>query len=249
MKSFELSNASGLSSSASKKMAVMQPYFLPHIQYFQLISAVDTFVIYDDVHFINRGWINRNRILLKGVPHMFTLPLQAASQNKLICEIPLSNDNLWRTKILRTVALQYKKAPYYSSVMPLLEKIFWYQATYLNEFILSSLKEVVQYIGLKTVIKPTSRIYKNSHLQAQTRILDICKSECAQIYVNTSGGRNLYDSDVFIGNGIQLKFLSSQPTKYHQNQAEFIGSLSIIDVLMFNELEVIRSMLKDYELL
>ena len=249
MKFSELSNASEQSSSPSKKLAIMQPYFLPHIQYFQLISAVDTFVIYDDVHFINRGWINRNRILLKGVPYMFTIPLQAASQNKLICEIQLSNYNLWQTKALRTLALQYKKAPCYSSVMPLLEKIFRYQATHLTEFILSSLKEVVQYIGLKTVIKPTSRIYENSHLHAQTRILDICKSEYAQIYINTSGGRNLYDSDVFIENGIQLKFLSSQPSKYHQNQAEFIGSLSIIDVLMFNELEVIRSMLKDYKLL
>ena len=74
-------------------LAIMQPYFFPYIGYLQLINAVDRFVILDDVNFINKGWINRNRILLNGAPHLFTLPLIKAIQNKLISEIEILHDD------------------------------------------------------------------------------------------------------------------------------------------------------------
>lgn len=232
-----------------KKLAIMQPYFLPHLGYFQLIAAVDKLVIYDDVNFINGGWINRNRILLNGAPYMFTVPLQAASQNRLICELRLAQDSHWRDKTLRTITLHYKKAPSYLAVMPMLERVFQYPTTRLDAFILHSLVEVTRYIGLGTAIQPTSQAYDNRHLRGQARILDICKVEGAQVYVNTPGGRNLYDSETFEANGIQLKFLESNPIVYDQKQEKFIGSLSMIDVLMFNDLQAIQKMVREYELL
>jgi len=70
------------------RIAIMQPYVFPFIGYFQLISAVDKFVLYDDVNYINRGWINRNNLLVNGVPYLFSIPLKHASQNRLI------NDNI-----------------------------------------------------------------------------------------------------------------------------------------------------------
>ncbi|QTN30585.1 WbqC family protein [Rhodoferax sp. AJA081-3] len=228
---------------SGKRLAIMQPYFLPHLGYFQLIAAVDKLVIYDDVNFINAGWINRNRILLNGAPHMFTVPLQAASQNKLIHEIGLAQDDRWRDKTLRTIALHYKKAPRYLEVMPMLERIFKYPVTRLDTFILHSLEEVMRYVGLRTVIQPSSQIYGNRELRGQARILDICKIEGAQVYVNTPGGRDLYDCETFKANGIQLKFLGSKPIVYDQKQGEFFGSLSVIDVLMFNDLQAIQKML------
>ena len=84
------------------KLAIMQPYFLPYLGYFQLMAAVDKFVIYDDVRFINRGWINRNRILVKGRDHLFTVPLRGASQNRNINEIAVVAEKSWREKLLRT---------------------------------------------------------------------------------------------------------------------------------------------------
>ncbi len=70
----------------TRKVAIMQPYFFPYIGYFQLINAVDTFVIYDDVNYIKKGWINRNKILLNGKEKRINLQIAGASQNKLINE-------------------------------------------------------------------------------------------------------------------------------------------------------------------
>jgi hypothetical protein len=80
------------------KIAIMQPYLFPYIGYFQMINTVDHFVFYDDVNFINRGWINRNRILVNGKDTFITVPLIKASQNKKINEINLFFDEKMKKK-------------------------------------------------------------------------------------------------------------------------------------------------------
>ena len=82
--------------------AIMQPYLFPYIGYFQMIHSVDIFVFYDDVNFINRGWINRNRILINSEPKFITMELLKASQNKLINEIEIGNN---QKKILNSISL------------------------------------------------------------------------------------------------------------------------------------------------
>ena len=69
----------------------MQPYFFPYIGYFQLINSVNEFVIYDNIEFAKKGWINRNQILRQDQAHKFVLPLEKASQNRLINEIPIAD--------------------------------------------------------------------------------------------------------------------------------------------------------------
>ena len=98
----------------------MQPYFLPYIGYFQLIKAVNLFIIYDDVQFIKGGWINRNYILSNRNKSMFNLILKGASANKLINEISVQTD---QNKLLKTIYHSYKKAPYFEFVYPLIENI------------------------------------------------------------------------------------------------------------------------------
>lgn len=93
------------------KLGIMQPYFLPYIGYWQLLNAVDRYVVYDDVNFIKRGWINRNRILIEGKPAYFTLSILEASQNKRINEIKVNQDKKLLYKNMKTVELVYKKAP------------------------------------------------------------------------------------------------------------------------------------------
>lgn len=78
------------------KIGIMQPYFLPYIGYWQLLNAVDKYVIYDDVNYIKGGWINRNRILINKEPKYFNVKLNGASPNKLINEVEVSNDNIWQ---------------------------------------------------------------------------------------------------------------------------------------------------------
>lgn len=222
----------------------MQPYFLPYIGYFQLVAAVDKFVLYDDVNYINKGWINRNQILVNGQPYMFTIPLKEASQNKKINEINLASDEKWRDKTLRTFLQSYKKAPMFNEVFPLIESIFKYPETNLATFIHHSLTEVCDYIKFKTEIVPSSTIYNNQDLNGQDRILDICMREKASIYINAPNGKSLYEASVFSAKNIELKFLESSSVRYEQYpQSDFVPNLSIVDVLMFNDREKIGSML------
>lgn len=104
------------------KIAVMQPYLFPYIGYFQLLNAVDMFVVFDDVNFIKKGWINRNNILVNRQKYLFTVPLKDASQNKLIKEVQIADDG-WQEKFLKTVAQSYKKAEFFDEAFALIEKL------------------------------------------------------------------------------------------------------------------------------
>ncbi|WP_461088108.1 WbqC family protein [Spirosoma gilvum] len=231
-------------------LAIMQPYFLPYIGYMQLIKAVDKFVLYDDVAFINRGWINRNRLAINGQEHLFTVPLKDASQNKRINEVHIADDPKWRGKLLKTIEQGYRKAPYYQTVMPLVEKIINFTTDSIAELVYFSLIELTQYLELPTAIVQSSGIYNNVELKAQERILDICQQEKATGYINPIGGTELYDKPTFAQAGIELNFIKSNKFEYPQvnNRNPFIPWLSIVDILMNNDLTSVKTMLDEYEL-
>ncbi|WP_026997761.1 WbqC family protein [Flectobacillus major] len=231
------------------KLAIMQPYIFPYIGYFQLINAVDKFVIYDDVNFINRGWINRNRILVNGKDSLFTIPLKEASQNKLINEIEVNWDSNWKNKWLKTLEQSYKKAPYFEAILPLIQATLASEKLIFSEIIVENLQLICTYLGIGTQIVPSSSIYQNTQLKAQERILDICLQEQANHYINPIGGMELYNKEVFAEKQIQLNFIKTQAIQYPQFKNEFVPWLSILDVLMFNSVEDIKSYLDKYELI
>src|SRR6266481_95426 len=231
-----------------RSVAIMQPYFLPYIGYFQLLAAVDKFVVLDDVNYINRGWVNRNRLLLNGVAHSFTVPLRGASQNRLICDIELVGEQGWRDKLMRTIRQAYGQAPCFAQVSALLESMVNYPSVRLDEFLLNSLCEIVRYLSLEGEIVSTSRVYKNANLKGQERILDICRQERADVYINPIGGVVLYDRPSFLQQGIQFYFLRSRPVSYPQGKGEYVPWLSILDVLMFNEPLAVRQQLAEMDL-
>ncbi|WP_439559428.1 WbqC family protein [Dyadobacter sp.] len=230
-------------------IAIMQPYIFPYIGYFQLINAVDKFIIYDDVNYINKGWINRNNILVSGKPHLFTIPLKDASQNKLINEVELLKTEAWQKKLLKTIQQSYQKAPYYQKAFDLIEEIVNLDVRTIYELTLYALQRTCAYMEIDTEIIPSSTIYNNTHLKGQDRILDICKQEGARHYINPIGGMELYDKSKFEGEGIKLDFIKSLPSPYIQFKNAFVPWLSIIDILMFNNPEEIRAQLKAHELI
>ncbi|WP_020602992.1 WbqC family protein [Spirosoma spitsbergense] len=232
-------------------LAIMQPYFLPYIGYMQLMSAVDTFVLYDDVAFINRGWVNRNRLLINGQEHLFTVPLKDASQNKRINEVMIASDPKWRSKLLKTIEQGYRKAPFYQTVMPLTEKIINFTTDSIADLVYFSLVELNQYLGLSTLLVQSSTVYNNADLKAQERILDICRQEKASHYINPIGGTDLYDKPTFVQAGMELSFIKALNVEYPQvsNRNEFVPWLSIIDVLMMNDVPTVKTMLGAYELI
>ena len=214
------------------QLAIMQPYFFPYIGYWQLIHAVDRFVIYDDVNYIKGGWVNRNRILINGEPAYITVPLYQSSPYKTICEITLQPSLLWRNKLVKMVEITYRKSPCFIEVFPIIEKIIRYESDKLSDYLAHQLQTLAIFMGIKTEFVATSRSYENSGLPRQERILDICKREEAITYVNPQGGHTLYDTETFNRAGIDLRFIITRPLPYKQRAASFVPFLSIIDVLM-----------------
>jgi hypothetical protein len=223
------------------RLAIMQPYFLPYIGYFQLMSAVDKLVLLDDVNFINRGWINRNRIALNGEPHWLTLPLKKASQNRLINEIEILDEPLWKKKMMRTVEASYRSAPFANQVLPLFANMLEDARGSLSAFLFRHLQKIADYVGLDSRIEATSAIYPKEARAGQDRILDICQREGATDYVNLPGGRELYDTEFFAGSGIQLLFLEPNLQSLNLRHGGDEGpAFSILDLLMLNPPASIR---------
>jgi hypothetical protein len=215
-----------------KRLAIMQPYFFPYIGYWQLIHAVDRFVIYDDVNYIKGGWINRNRVLINGEPAFITVPLCQPSSFKRICDISLQPSLLWRDKLARTVEITYRKAPFFTEVFPIIEKLIRYEAGNLTDYLAHQLQTLTAFMEIKTEFVVSSRCYGNNELSSQERILDICKQEGASTYINPQGGQTLYDTEAFNSADIDLRFIVMRPLTYKQRTPGFVSFLSIIDTLM-----------------
>lgn len=229
------------------KVAIMQPYFFPYIGYFQLINAADEFVIYDNIQFTKKGWINRNRIWVNGSDVHISLPLKKDSDYLDVCERFLSDS--WeadRVKILNRINESYRKAPCYKQAIDIVTQVLNSAERNLFKFIFNSLSIINQYLEIKTPFIISSELNVDHSLKSADKVLAICKARGADEYINPIGGLDLYNKDVFKKNGIELKFLKSHEVKYEQFSHEFVPWLSIIDVMMFNKKEKISEYLKNY---
>lgn len=228
------------------KVAVMQPYLFPYIGYFQLISAADIFVLYDDVTYIKQGWINRNRILVNRREHLFTLELRAASSFKLINQITIGDN---KNKLLKTIEQAYKKAPFYKEGFELISEIFSNAELNLALFLENSIRKIAAWLDIRSRILVSSQSGGKSDLKGQDRILAICRSLDAQMYINAIGGKQLYQSEVFRQNNLELRFIKTNPICYSQMDADFVSGLSIIDIMMFNSREtIVKKIIPEYTL-
>ncbi|MDY0143120.1 MAG: WbqC family protein [Bacteroidales bacterium] len=233
------------------KVGIMQPYFFPYIGYFQLINAVDKFVIYDDVNFIKGGWVNRNRILVNGQPHFINIFLNDASSYKLINEITIQPKKSMKT--LKTIELNYKKAPFFNNVFPIIQT-FFQKLDCKNDNLAyvagESIRAVCRYLELDREFVYSSECYSETKgLDKADRLIAILNKNEANIYINPTGGKTLYEKSYFKDRGIDLFFINNQITPYQQFKNEFIPSLSIIDVMMFNSVEEINEMLDNFKLI
>lgn len=229
----------------------MQPYFLPYLGYFQLVNAVDTFVFFDDVNFIKKGWIHRNQVLVNGEAHKFTIPLKDASQNKRINEVGLSGYNEWKASFLKLVEHNYKKAPYYEAARGILEKILEKEHETIADLACESVKYIAERMGLRTNFNYSSKLdYDRSEgSDGQAKILSICKLFNAGMYINPQNGTELYDQAAFDSAGVDLRFIHMGEVHYNQfKKGKFVPYLSMLDVLMFNDINTVQALLDNYEL-
>ena len=232
----------------------MQPYFFPYFGYFQLIASTDVFVAYDDVNYIKGGWINRNNILLNGQKQLVSLALNAKSSFKKINEIEIADERLTKTrqKFLRTIEQAYRKAPNFTIVYEqIIKKNIENGRNKLSEINITILRDICSYLEIKTeiiVASESEKIIQTSNYHSADRVKEICKILQASTYINAIGGQELYDKEDFKNSGLNLCFIEPNHFFYQQYKSDFIPALSIIDVIMFSEKEIVMSHLDDYNL-
>lgn len=228
------------------KLAIMQPYFFPYIGYFQLINSADEFVVYDNIEFTKKGWINRNRILINGVDSYITLPLKKDSDYLNVNERFLAES--WKSergKLLNRIKEGYRKSPQFATAFSLIQECVLFEDNNLFNFIYNSLDLIKEYLSISTRYRISSDIEVDHSLKADKKVIAMCRAVGATTYINPIGGRELYSKDEFKNNAIDLIFLNTKEINYKQFENEFIPSLSIVDVLMFNSKDEIRAYLDD----
>ena len=229
------------------KLAIMQPYLFPYIGYFQLIQAADKFVVYDNIEFSKKGWINRNRILVNGKDEFITLPLKKGSDFLNINERKLADTfTTDRIKLLRKISEVYRKAPEFKTVYPLIESVINNKEENLFYFIFLSIQAVCKYLDIATEFVISSAVPLDHQLKAQDKVIAICKTLNASQYINPIGGLDLYSKETFKQNNIELNFIKTNVVEYKQFSDEFVPALSIIDVLMFNPKEKVQQFIQSY---
>lgn len=232
-----------------KSLAIMQPYFLPYIGYFQLINAADLFIVYDNIKYTKKGWINRNRFLVNGKDALFSIPLKKDSDSLDIRDREISAD-FKKSKLLNQIREAYRRSPYFERTFPLVERIVLEEETNLFGFILNSIRETCKSLAIGTEIAVSSSFPIDHSLAGKAKVVALCRHVGADVYINAIGGRELYSKEDFGAHGIDLKFLRTKPFEYEQLGGKFVPWLSIVDVMMFNSPDAIRECLdSNYELI
>jgi hypothetical protein len=230
-------------------LSVMQPYFFPYIGYFHLIHASNLFIVYDNIQYTKKGWINRNRFLQNGKDLLFSIPLKKDSDFLDVRDRELASD-FNRSKLLNQLKAAYRRAPFFEETFPLIEEVINFNDLNLFRFIHNSIVKVCDRLKIDTTIGISSSFQIDNSLKKQDKVLALCKEADANVYINTIGGMELYSKEGFQAKGVDLKFIKSKPFKYKQFENEFIPGLSIIDVMMFNSLDVIsKRLISGFELI
>lgn len=234
----------------SKTISIMQPYAFPYIGYFCLIEESDIFVFYDDVNYIKRGWINRNRILINGHPHSFTIPLSKASQNELICNIRTHSFERFKRKFLKQIHRTYRKSPYYEIGYEYIHDVLSADHGSISDVAVRSVEKFYEMIGANKKFVRSSACFPHTRgMTRPDRLIEITKLLHSDSYVNSIGGTELYGKDYFANKGVNLSFVRPNLKSYKQAGArDFVAGLSIIDVVMNNDIEDIKEHLQSYEL-
>jgi len=227
-------------------IAIMQPYFLPYLGYWQLMNRVDKFVVYDDIQFSKSGWVHRNKYLEGSKERIFTLPLRKDSDFLYIANRELSSTfGEEKLKIRRKLEGAYRNAPHFTDGMAVFDECLSFQNNNLFQFVSNSIKIISTRLELKAEILISSDVGDTKSLRGQDRVISLCQILGAKEYINPIGGLSLYDHDRFEKEGIELKFNSGKTPSYDQMNKQFVPNLSILDSLMFSGIERVKLYLRE----
>lgn len=254
------------------RLAIMQPYFMPYIGYFQAIAAVDKYILYSNLTFIKEAWMNRNRLLMRdGTVVLTTVPLRCKSSHTMIHDVEIDNTKPWKEKLLRTMQMCYSRKPYYDETYTLVADLLSPDYHLLKDLNAATIVGIARHLGIATPIETDNSRYLDMEQQLQNiesdysplpylqttrpirkvaRVIEMCRREGADHFINAIGGQQLYSPEEFAQYSIRINFVQTNPIQYRQDTktGQFVPNLSIIDVLMNNGREGTRSLLTQYTL-
>lgn len=231
-------------------LAIMQPTFNPWLGYFDMIDKVDCFVFFDDVQLTKRSWQVRNKILTHSGELFLTIPIKKSEHRDetLINTAEINYSEDWDNKHLRTMAMSYKKSPFFNETYDLISSIYGLKHRYLAEFNSLLIKKICEAIGIKTKLVYSSKL-EDILGTKDLRLVNICKALDADTYLSAQGSAEYIEAFTpggeFLRNGIDLLYHNYNHPTYNQiNSKVFVPYIGIVD-LLFNEgfekaLEVIR---------
>ena len=219
---------------SGKTIAILQSNYIPWKGYFDLIAAVDEFLIFDEVQFTRRDWRNRNKVIIAGKPHWLTIPVKTKGQfDAQIKEIEVS-DRAWAEQHWRSIKHAYANAPFFSDYGPGLEATYNEAAalsrlTEINELFLRRLTRTLE---LPTLLLRADAIPRQAN-SATGRLVEICLACRAAVYVSGPAARDYIEIEQFKAAGVKLMYAdySGYPI-YDQRSELFEHGVSIVDVLM-----------------
>lgn len=234
------------------QVAVMQPYFFPYLGYFSLIHSVEHFMFFDDVQYIKKSWMSRNRLLNieKEEPYFIRPTLIKPDYKALFTTVKLDNTDNWKVKIIEQLNGYKYKAPFFNQIKLLIEEILETDYEYLTSFNINSTIAISQALGFNT--KFDKYTDHNFWFEEKPNEGDwgrvIAKEIGATHYINSPGGESFILPEKFTELDMKLGFIQPQLRQYDQLTKVFLPGLSIIDVLLFNGIEKTAEMISEYEI-
>ena len=214
-----------------KKIAIMQPTYLPWSGYFGLMHYVDIFVLLDSVQFERRSWQQRNKIKTDLGEKLLTIPvIKKGKRDQLINEVLIDKNNEFNNQHINLIKQHYSKAPFFKENF---EKIFYsdlYNKKFLHEITITSILTIRDLLGIKT------KIYKSSDLDIEGKkdnlLASICTSLNSNEYISPVGSKNYLDkSTIFAKKNITINYFKYNHPVYKQMYSNFISHLSVIDII------------------
>jgi len=212
-------------------LSAHQPAYFPWLGYFDKISKSDVFIYLDDVQFEKNSFINRNKIKTPQGPQWLTIPIKIKGHlNQTIGNTFIDDAQAWRVKHLRSIEMNYSKAPYFKDCFLKLNDLILISESNLSDFCWHHLNFWLEEFQINT------KIIKSSELGVESKksdfVLDICKKQRADLYISGKLGRDYLDEISFSKSGIVIEYQDYNHPVYPQKWGEFEPFMGIIDYWM-----------------
>ena len=250
-----------------ESIAVMQPYFLPYLGYFQLLHAADRLILYPHLQYVHQSFMSRNRYPLNDTEHPYFGPNIAKKTRKgLISEVKVNDEQPWRDKMLARICNNYRRAPLYRQVEPIISEIVLHPSPFLAEINMHGVLQICRYLGLERKLDlnvdqylDLEKTLRHEHQnktdqcdepdQKHKRVIKLCKHNKVSKFINPIGGKAIYDRQLLAREGVEISFIRSVLPAYPQRHTKtFVPAMSIIDILFNCEKEYVLELLSQYEI-